>query len=535
MQLLGRTLPPLPQTAQQLLTSFERPDFSELSEKLVALEGQLPQPVTDVVQRGQDLLATEESRNVALAVGIPILTLFLLVSVASLLSSKPVKNSSDTVKSLERERAAIAEGLPTTFEPEAVTRYFQKRILFVAFRQFQLFLIAGGVAARIIYDYNVRSKEGAAEQAPKRAQELVEALTQLGPAFVKIGQALSIRPDFLPEPYPQYLAKLQDGVEPFDSAVAVAILEEELGARVEDVFGPRRDFDKPIASASLGQVYKTTYRTPSGEEVDVAVKVQRPGLLETCTRDLIVSRSILGLIAKIAGPESRVGRNCLSTIQVIDVYGARFIDELDYNREARSTSRLSDDLQSVEDLADVVKVPEVFRSTRHTLVTQWIDGVKITSVDVSDPAEKERVQTYISVLLNVYLAQLLDTGFLHSDPHPGNFLLLNDGRIGILDCGLMTEITREQQNAMIKYVSHLSSKQFGKTLEDLIALGFLDKELSENEENRKIVAPIIAEVLSQVSKGGGTAAFDRMDRTSLDGVGLGASGCSRAALGCAEA
>uniref|UniRef100_A0A6U4G8K4 Protein kinase domain-containing protein n=1 Tax=Phaeomonas parva TaxID=124430 RepID=A0A6U4G8K4_9STRA len=560
VQILGLGLPPLPAAARaaaSALASQQGEALEQLRAGVTGLAAVVPEPVATATTAAtaplkpvlaaasaalvevlsseqvstvtkalsdatQTVLNDEEARLYAIVIGAPLLTFLTIMLMAALLSPRPGSNASkaEALEILRRERKAIEDGLPTVFEPNAVARYFSQRVLEVTVRQTQLLLIAGGVVARIIFDGTVLDKEAREERAPKRAQELVDAITKLGPAFIKIGQALSIRPDFLPAPYPEYLAQLQDGVKPFDSAVAVAILEEELGCNVEDVFISGKDaFTEPIASASLGQVYKTSVKNAEGEIVPVAVKVQRPGLLESCTRDLIVSRAILNLIARIAGEESRVGRNAKSTISIIDVYGARFIDELDYDGEAGATARLGRDLAGVDDLADVVTVPGVFRSSRHTIVTEWLDGVKITSIDTSDAAEKERVENYVNVLLNVYLAQLLETGFLHSDPHPGNFLLLEDGRIGILDCGLMTEITKAQQDAMVKYVSHLSSKQFEKTLEDLIALGFLDPELSENEENRRIVAPIIAEVLSALSKGGGTAAFENVDRTSIDGVG----------------
>ena len=432
------------------------------------------------------------------------------------------------LESLRREKEAIAGGLPTEFEASAVGAYFRTRPLQVVSRAADVLRITGGLILGILYDAQVASKEDREARAPQRAQELTDALTRLGPAFVKVGQALSIRPDFLPAPYPQYLSTLQDGVQAFDSKVARAILEEELGRPLSDAFEDASGaFETPVAAASLGQVYRATVRGGPLAGKDVAVKVQRPGLLERCTVDLFVIRALLLLTASVFGAESRAGRNALATVGVVEVYGARFVDELDYTREARATERLGDDLEGVENLRDAVLVPQVESSSRHAIVTEWIEGVKITSVDVSAPEEKERVQNYVAVLLNVYLAQLLDTGFLHSDPHPGNFLLVPDGRIAILDCGLMTEVTKEQQGAMVKYVAHLTSGQYDKTVEDLVSLGFLDPALSEVPENRAIVAPILAEVLSALSQGGGTKAFQRVDReraglpkerTSLGGV-----------------
>ena len=168
--------------------------------------------------------------------------------------------------------------------------------------------------------------------APKRAAALRDLIAEQGPAFVKVGQAVAIRPDLLPPAYLEALQTLLDQVAPFDSAQAKALVKQQLGPDValEDVFeNPDAAFAEPVAAASIGQVYRATLRAADDETAawgrDVAVKVQRPGILETVTLDLLVIRSVLEAVAALPGREEndRVAQMIQSAEGFIPVPGRR--------------------------------------------------------------------------------------------------------------------------------------------------------------------------------------------------------------------
>ncbi|EEH53841.1 uncharacterized protein MICPUCDRAFT_20744, partial [Micromonas pusilla CCMP1545] len=325
--------------------------------------------------------------------------------------------------------------------------------------------------------------------APRRAAALRDLIASQGPAFVKVGQAVAIRPDLLPKAYLDALQELLDQVAPFSSEEARALVRAQLGGLdLEDVFEDVGAFDAPVAAASIGQVYKAKLRESApGVDAsefetwggDVAVKVQRPRILEVVTLDLIVIRSAL---------EAAIATSAKGFIPVLDVAAERFLEELDYTLEASNASRFEADMASVEVVRGAVKVPHVYRgvSGRRVLAQEWVDGKKLTEI-TSDPSTGPLRAKLVQTLLNAYMVQFLETGFLHADPHPGNFMLMPDGRLCILDYGMMTTIEPEQRIAFIEYIAHLSARDYDKTLGDLVNLGFVPKELANDPVNRAIV------------------------------------------------
>jgi hypothetical protein len=151
-----------------------------------------------------------------------------------------------------------------------------------------------------------------------------------------------------------------------------------------------------------------------------------------------------------------------------------------------------------------IKVPHVFLSLsgRQVLTQEWVNGRKLTDIEVSNTTEETR-KKLVETLLNSYMIQLLETGFLHADPHPGNFLLMDDGRLCILDYGMMTTISEEQRIAFVEYIAHLSAREYDKTLNDLVNLGFVPPELADDPVNRAIVVPVLAETLETLYGSGG--------------------------------
>lgn len=389
--------------------------------------------------------------------------------------------------------------LPYRYEVDIIRSYYGQRPMDVARRSAELASRAAGFGSLLLFDYQAGKWDENMRERAVRARELI---TEAGPAFIKVAQAVSIRPDILPPIYIEELQKLQDRVPPFDALEARKILEDELQVPLVEIFEDLSVFELPVAAASLGQVYKA--RLVSGEEV--AVKVQRPGMLKAVTMDLHIIREALTSGTGPPFPED-FRSSCRGMLSVIDTWAGRFVEELDYIQEAQNAVRFESLMSKIPVIKEALVVPKPFTelTTRNVLVSEWVDGKKISELDVSSSEEKKTVKKQLAVLLNCYLAQLLDTGFLHADPHPGNFLSLKDGRICILDYGLMTEVTEDQRLALVEYVTHLSAKEYSNTLGDLVKLGFIPEEVQSDPEKRDIVAPLLGSVLEQLSQGGGAA------------------------------
>ena len=325
------------------------------------------------------------------------------------------------------------------------------------------------------------------ERARTRAKECAELLAELGPAFIKAGQALSTRPDIVPPLLLEELAQLQDQLPGFDSALAMACIEEDLGAGVDEIFS---ELDRePISAASLGQVHRG--RLLSGERV--AVKVQRPGLREQITLDLYIVRNIA------AWMNANVGIIRSDLVALIDELGKRVFEEMDYLNEAANAEHFA----KLHHHNARIKVPRIFHqaTSRRVLTMEWIDGVKLTNLDAVralgvDPDEM------VQVGVNCSLQQLLEHGFFHADPHPGNLLALADGRLAYLDFGMMSEVSRESRTGLIQAVVHLVNRNFGALSTDFVSLGFLGEEV-----NLEPIVPAFESVFGQAMEMG----VSRMD------------------------
>jgi len=299
-------------------------------------------------------------------------------------------------------------------------------------------------------------------RARARARECAELLAALGPAFIKAGQALSTRPDIVPPVLLEELAQLQDQLPGFDSTLAMACIEEDLGAPVSEVYSSLEK--EPISAASLGQVHRGVLK--GGQKV--AVKVQRPGLREQITLDLYIVRNIAGWLNR----NIRLIRSDL--VGLIDELGTRVFEEMDYMNEAANASKF----KQLHAHNRHIAVPEIYleATSRRVLTMEWIDGVKLTNLEAVkaigvDPDEM------VSIGVNCSLQQLLEHGFFHADPHPGNLLALADGRLAYLDFGMMSSITRESRTGLIQAVVHLVNRDFSSLSKDFVSLGFLSEEV----------------------------------------------------------
>lgn len=296
------------------------------------------------------------------------------------------------------------------------------------------------------------------ERQKRRAVQLRETLTALGPAFIKIGQALSTRPDILTGPYLEELSKLQDQLPAFSNEIAYRFIEEELGRPPQDLYAQLTP--EPIAAASLGQVYKGQLH--SGEWV--AVKVQRPDLAEQVTLDIYILRGLAAWVQK----NNKSIRSDL--VGILDEFAGRLFEEVDYTQEGRNAERFA----HLYEYLPEIYIPKIYweYTNRRVLTMEWITGTKLNQPEKIQ-AQGIDARHLIDVGVNCSLRQLLEHGFFHADPHPGNLLATPDGKLAYLDFGMMSEIKLEQRYGLINAIVHIINREFEALAHDYVHLGFL--------------------------------------------------------------
>jgi predicted unusual protein kinase regulating ubiquinone biosynthesis (AarF/ABC1/UbiB family) len=289
------------------------------------------------------------------------------------------------------------------------------------------------------------------------ADSLRADLEALGPTYVKLGQLLSTRVDLLPPAYTDSLSRLQDDVAPFPFEDVAEIVTDELGVDLRHAF---LEFDeKPIAAASLAQVHRAVLR--SGREV--AVKVQRPGIRKQVTEDL----SALGELARMADNHTDVGRQ-FGFSDLLEEFRKALIAELDYTREATNLVTLTRIVAPWPRLVVPQPVPDY--STSRVLTMDYLPGRKVT--DLSPLARTDLDGTpLVDDLFSAYLQQMLGEGFFHADPHPGNVLLTPDGRLALLDVGMVARLTSSARDSCVKLLLAVSDGNGEAAAEAFTALG----------------------------------------------------------------
>lgn len=272
------------------------------------------------------------------------------------------------------------------------------------------------------------------EQA--EATALADDLERMGPTFIKLGQLLSTRPDILPKPYLEALSRLQDRVRPFSFADVERTVSDELGVRISKAFG---SFDaEPLAAASLGQVHRATLR--DGREV--VVKVQRPGIRQRVVQDL----EVLADIADFLDAHTEVARR-YGFRRLLEEFRRSLFQELDYRQEARNLVTLRVNLEDYPNL----RVPSAIDdyTTSRVLTMEFIGGTPITRLSPLARLELDGA-ALADELFRAYLQQILVDGFFHADPHPGNILMTDDGKIAMLDLGMVAHVSPRLQESLIQ-------------------------------------------------------------------------------------
>ena len=348
------------------------------------------------------------------------------------------------------------------YDPEIISKIYQKNPSRLFKRLWQTLIPIFVYIISVGWD-KLTGQLKKESKARFRAKQLTNLLVELGPAFVKAGQALSTRPDIIPVILLEELSELQDQLPGFDGNKAMELIEEDLNKKIDEIF---ITIDKdPISAASLGQVHKAVLKN---KEI-VAVKVQRPGLREQITLDLYIVRNIANWL------KNNIGFIRSDLVALIDELGKRVFEEMDYLNEAENAEKF----RNLHLHNSKIAVPKIYKETtsRRVLTMEWIDGTKLTNLEGVknlgiDPDKM------IEIGVQCSLEQLLEHGFFHADPHPGNLLALKDGRLCYLDFGMMSEVSRSSRSGLIQAVVHLVNKNFDKLSQDFVKLGFLSKEVN---------------------------------------------------------
>ncbi|OWM70178.1 hypothetical protein CDL15_Pgr026028 [Punica granatum] len=358
-----------------------------------------------------------------------------------------------------------SKALPETYDPEGVADYFICRPHVVALRLIEVLSALASAAIRIRTTGVTKSliRRVNKESSGNISQYdfglvLKETMLNLGPTFIKVGQSLSTRPDIIGTEISKALSELHDQIPPFPRVVAMKIMEEELSSPVQSVFSYISD--EPVAAASFGQVYRG--KTVDG--FDVAVKVQRPNLHHV----------VLGLLQKIAKRKSDLRLYA-------DELGKGLVGELDYTLEASNASEFLE----VHSSFSFIHVPKVFKqlTRKRVLTMEWMVGESPTdliSVATGYSVErgsyysekqkheaKRRLLDMVNKGVEASLIQLLETGLLHADPHPGNLRYTSSGKLGFLDFGLLCRMERRHQFAMLASIVHIVNGDWASLVQAL--------------------------------------------------------------------
>jgi predicted unusual protein kinase regulating ubiquinone biosynthesis (AarF/ABC1/UbiB family) len=375
------------------------------------------------------------------------------------------------------------------YNAKEIARYCRRRPFQVIWRTLTVIWYFSGLILGILWD-RWRNQE----HTPQRAIQVRQLLTRLGPTYIKVGQALSTRPDLIRKDFLEELTRLQDSLPPFDHQLAMAIIERELDRNISTAY--REISPAPVAAASLGQVYRA--KLHSGEEV--AVKVQRPNLLPTITLDLYLMRWGASWLAPFL--PLNLGHDLTL---IVDEFGIKLFEEIDYLHEGQNAERFatyfSDDPQ--------IKVPSIYwRYTTTTVLTlEWINGFKLTDTAQIQAYGLDQ-DTLIQLGVSSGLRQLLEFGFFHADPHPGNLFAMPDGRMAFIDFGMMDQLSQETKETLVDAVVHLINKDYNELAKDFVKLGFLTPETN--------ITPIIPALESVLGDALGASVGDFNFKTITD-------------------
>jgi len=295
-----------------------------------------------------------------------------------------------------------------------------------------------------------------------RAERVRMALEELGTTYIKFGQVLSTRPDLIPLDFVNELSKLQDNVPPCPFSEAGLVFESECGSKIGDIFSSFEE--TPIASASIGQVYRAALKAGDA----VAVKIQRPGIIKTIEVDLEIMLHLATLMERHIEELALHG-----PVRIVDEFARSIEREIDYTIEAANMQRVS---RQVFDDATVY-VPKVYRdlSTSRVLTMEYVEGIKVSDVDRLDAAGLDR-KLITERGATFYLKQIFEHGFFHADPHPGNIFALPENIICLLDFGMVGSVDRRTREEFVNLIDSVIHEDEGRACRILIELASRDDD-----------------------------------------------------------
>ncbi len=359
------------------------------------------------------------------------------------------------------------------YDAEAIARHYRYRPWQVIWRTLTVIGFFATFMLHLLWDKWLKQEE---EKKFQRARELRELLTKLGPTFIKVGQALSTRPDLIRQDFLEELIKLQDQLPPFDNATAFAIIEADLNRPADWIY--REISPQPVAAASLGQVYRGVLKT--GEEV--AVKVQRPNLRPVLTLDLYLMRCGANLFGDFL--PLNLGHDLTL---IVDEFGTKLFEEIDYLHEGENAERFAANFQDDPE----VKVPAIYWDycSHRVLTLEWIHGFKLTDTENIKAAGVDP-EAIARIGVTSGLRQLLEYGFFHADPHPGNLFATPDGSMAYIDFGMMDRLEEDTKETLVSSVVQLINRDYQGLADDFVKLGFLTPDT-----DIKPIIPALEEVL----------------------------------------
>ncbi len=295
------------------------------------------------------------------------------------------------------------------------------------------------------------------------------AMDELGGAFVKLGQLLSLRPDLIPNHYCEEFTKLQDNVKEFSYEEVKGIIESEFERPMHTVF--RKFNKKPLAAASVGQVHLAVLTT--GESV--AVKVQRPKISEVFKTDIDILYHIVALIEKYM-PELRE----YSPKGIVEEFEKYTAKELDYTIEAKNIDVFYNNFKANKN----IRIPKVYweHTTKRVLTMEYLDGKKLGEQNIT----KEKRKIVVKTITDCFLKQVLDYGFFHADPHPGNILLMKSNKVALLDFGIVGRIDVTIRKKIEDMLVALITRDTDLLTSSIIDVGIVDKDVDITQLERDL-------------------------------------------------
>lgn len=334
-----------------------------------------------------------------------------------------------------------------------------------------------------------------------QAEHMRMALEDLGATFIKLGQILSTRPDLVPSEYIAEFSKLQDSTPPFSYDQAAEVVQRELGGPPEKIF--KTFNNQPLASASIGQVHEALLH----DDIPVVVKVQRPGVERLVERDL----EVLADLARLAEEHTSLG-GYYDIVGWVDEFDFTLRNELDYAREGHNADRIRKNFSADKTLC----VPRIFweYTTQRVLTMEKISGIKINDINALEKAGLDR-RRIAENAAHIVLTMTYDHGFFHADPHPGNFFVLRNEVIGLIDYGMVGRLDEKLQRALLRMDMALIRKDADRLVDELMTLGIARGRVKRDVLKRDVDHMIHRSYDLTLKEGVAAQAFNELVRIAL--------------------